>query len=143
MTQEINENELQAYVDGQLEPQRQADMERWLAEHPEHAGRTAAYRRQNEALHALFDPVLEEPVPARMQPAPRRPWLAAPLMRYAAVMAWVALGGMLGWALHGTQQRPAPGLALAHQAALAHVVYTPEVRHPVEVGADQEAHLVA
>ena len=30
----------------------------------------------------------------------------------------------------------------AQQAASAHVVYTPEVLHPVEVGADQEAHLV-
>ena len=27
-------------------------------------------------------------------------------------------------------------------AALAHVVYSPEVRHPVEVGAEQVAHLV-
>jgi anti-sigma factor RsiW len=26
---------------------------------------------------------------------------------------------------------------------VAHIVYSPEVRHPVEVGADQEAHLVA
>jgi anti-sigma factor RsiW len=34
-------------------------------------------------------------------------------------------------------------MALVRQAAIAHVVYTPEVRHPVEVGADQEAHLAA
>ncbi|WP_444846061.1 anti-sigma factor family protein, partial [Duganella caerulea] len=33
--------------------------------------------------------------------------------------------------------------ALPRRAALAHVVYTPEIRHPVEVGADQQAHLVA
>src|SRR5262249_45771313 len=33
--------------------------------------------------------------------------------------------------------------AWARRAAIAHVVYSPEVRHPVEVGADQEAHLVA
>jgi anti-sigma factor RsiW len=32
--------------------------------------------------------------------------------------------------------------SLAHNAAIAHVVYSPEVRHPVEVGADQETHLV-
>lgn len=144
MTQQINEAELQAYVDGRLEPSRHEEMERWLAANPEHAARAAAYQRQNDALHALFDPVLDEPVPARMQPAQRSHWFAAPLMRYAAVVAWVALGGMLGWALHGAQaQRPAAGLAFAQQAALAHVVYTPEVRHPVEVGADQEAHLVA
>lgn len=33
--------------------------------------------------------------------------------------------------------------SLAHHAALAHRVYAPEVRHPVEVGADQQDHLVA
>ena len=33
--------------------------------------------------------------------------------------------------------------ALPRQAAIAHAVYTPEVKHPVEVGADQQQHLVA
>ena len=32
--------------------------------------------------------------------------------------------------------------SLPRQAAVAHAVFVPEVRHPVEVGADQEAHLV-
>jgi len=32
---------------------------------------------------------------------------------------------------------------LAHRAAVAYAVYSPEVRHPVEVGADQQEHLVA
>ena len=35
------------------------------------------------------------------------------------------------------------GAAMARRAAIAHATYSPEVRHPVEVGADQEAHLVA
>ena len=30
----------------------------------------------------------------------------------------------------------------AHRAAVAHVVYSPDVRRPVEVGADQEQALV-
>ena len=33
--------------------------------------------------------------------------------------------------------------AFVHRAAAAHATYSPEVRHPVEVGADQEQHLVA
>ncbi len=35
-----------------------------------------------------------------------------------------------------------PGLAFAHDAVVAHAVYTPESRHPVEVAAAEEAHLV-
>ncbi|HCE6463371.1 TPA: anti-sigma factor [Pseudomonas aeruginosa] len=32
---------------------------------------------------------------------------------------------------------------MAHQAAIAHVVYSPDVKRPVEIGADQEEQLVA
>jgi anti-sigma factor RsiW len=32
---------------------------------------------------------------------------------------------------------------MARRAAIAHATYSPEVRHPVEVGAADEAHLVA
>jgi anti-sigma factor RsiW len=64
-------------------------------------------------------------------------------LRYAAVAAWFALGGVAGWYLHAYDAaKSADAVAFARQAAIAHVVYSPEVRHPVEVGADQEAHLV-
>jgi anti-sigma factor RsiW len=142
--QTMNESELQAYADGQLDPRRQAEMEAWLAAHPADAERVEAYHRQNEALHALFDPVLSEPVPPRLRRPQRQPWSMMPALRYAAVVAWLAIGGTLGWFLHGAQEaRPGASMALVRQAAIAHVVYTPEVRHPVEVGADQEAHLAA
>jgi anti-sigma factor RsiW len=64
-------------------------------------------------------------------------------------------GGVAGWLLHGQTElhglaqassaRSADNrkaLALARQAAIAHVVYSPDVRHPVEIGADQEDQLV-
>ena len=35
------------------------------------------------------------------------------------------------------------GVSIARSAAVAHATYSPEVRHPVEVAADQQAHLVA
>lgn len=41
------------------------------------------------------------------------------------------------------QQSSADPAGLAHRAAVAYAVYSPEVRHPVEVGADQQDHLVA
>jgi anti-sigma factor RsiW len=51
---------------------------------------------------------------------------------------------VIGWQLHAyTAVRQVEQAAWARRAAMAHVVYSPEVRHPVEVGADQEAHLGA
>jgi anti-sigma factor RsiW len=67
------------------------------------------------------------------------------MLKYAAVVLWFALGGAAGWQLHTLQSRDdrAAAPTWAKRAAVAHIVYAPEVRHPVEVGADQEPHLVA
>jgi anti-sigma factor RsiW len=100
-----------------------------------------------QVLHQLYDPVLEEPVPERLRARVARSgrWRAA-----AIAAGWIALGiatGVVaGWQLHATRaiappQAEVPGFV--KRAAVAHAVYSPEVRHPVEVGADQEQHLVA
>lgn len=141
-TPPIEELDLHAYVDGQLGPERRAEVEAHLAANPTAAERVQAYRKQNDMLRALFDPVAEEPIPQRMR-APTRRFAWLPPLRHAAVLAWLSLGGILGWTLHGSEGvRPNHWAALPQQAAIAHAVYTPEVLHPVEVGADQEAHLV-
>jgi anti-sigma factor RsiW len=156
----ITEAELHASVDGHLPEPNLADVEAWLREHPQDAERIAQYRRQNAALHGAYDHVLEEPVPEKLSIPALRRRRRFPAMRYAAVLAGLAVGGVIGgalgvfggWKLHdrhiqlsqlssGDGGRGAP--AFARQAAVAHAVFSPEVRHPVEVGADQEAHLVA
>ncbi len=147
-THSIGEADLHAWADGRLAEGRRAEVEAWLATHPEDAERAAAYRALNEQLRAHFEPVLDEPVPAHLEGAAqrRRRWRAA-----AMIAGWVAvgaaIGGIAGWQLHALYA-PAtlaqPDIpVLARRAALAHATYAPEVRHPVEVGADQEQHLVA
>ncbi len=145
MAKPIKEADLHAYVDGQLSEERRADVEAYLAEHPAEAVRVQAYHEQNTALHALFDPVLQEPVPDRIRPGRRSKGLPVPhhFRQYAAMLVASLIGGIVGWTLH----TPGDSVAIttpsfAQQAAVAHVVYAPDVRHPVEVAADQEAHLV-
>jgi len=145
----IGESELQAWVDDRLPPERRAEVEAWLADRPEELERVTAYQEMNAQLRSQFDAVLEEPVPERLEAfaQPRSRW-----RRAAAVAGWLvvgaAVGGTAGWELRALQT-PAPIAMqgqqpqLAHRAALAHATYAPEVRHPVEVGADQEQHLVA
>ena len=59
----FTEAELHAYVDGRLPEGRQADVEAYLAAHPDEAARLATYRKQAEQLREVFAPVLSEPVP--------------------------------------------------------------------------------
>lgn len=139
---QVTEAELHAYVDEALPAARVAEIESYLAGHPEEAARVSAYREQVAALRREFNRVLDEPLPHRLQMA-RGSW-PRQLSRYAAVLGWLTLGGVIGWQSHAYNSASAwsEGANWARRAAIAHVVYSPEVRHPVEVGADQEAHLV-
>jgi len=139
------EAELQAWVDGRLAPSRRAEVSSYLEARPEEAARLQAYRRQVQELRAIFNPVLDEPLPWSHTQPPRRVW---PWRRIAAGVTIAVgaglLGGVAGWALRGVEQPVLAARAdLPRQAALAHAVYAPEVRHPVEVGVDQQQHLVA
>jgi anti-sigma factor RsiW len=143
----ISEADLQSYADGRLPIERHAAVEAWLAARPEEAERIAAYRRLAEEVRAAYGRMLSEPVPERLTRAASRrlPW-----RRVALAAAWlivgVAIGGVGGWQLKPERpvaQSTPDTTVFARRAAIAHATYSPEVRHPVEVGADEEQHLVA
>jgi anti-sigma factor RsiW len=146
----VTETEIQAFADGRLPPERAAEVAQWLAEHGEEAERVDAYRRMGEELRGLYDPVMSEPLPIRLQRAAHDTRAAWRVVGFAA--GWLVIGGTLGllagWQLHAWRAPTQTALMdtnalMARRAAVAHAVYSPEVRHPVEVGADQEQHLVA
>ena len=154
----VTEAELQAYVDRQLPIERQREIEAYLSRRPEEEQRVQSYLAQNRELRALFNPVIDEPVPKRLRLAatPRTPWY---LQRMAAGIAIAVVSGVAGWGLRGgmggepgsatlAQRTPsaitmASATGFAQRAAVAHAVYSPDQRRPVEVGADQEDQLVA
>ena len=147
MNAPISEDDLHAWADGQLDPARLMQVETWLAAHPERRAQAEAWREQSARLHRTYDRVLDEAVPARLIPAANSApyWPKALDARKLAAVAWLGLGAITGFFLRGETARDPASIAVAslpRQAAIAHAVFVPEVRHPVEVGADQEAHLV-
>lgn len=145
------EAELHAYVDGRLEPGRRAAVEARLADDPEAAQRVRDWKLQRHALRTLHPEMLLEPVPAHLLHAAmqldRRSSRFAQWQRWGGMAAAVLLSFGLGWGANGQwQQQVVSGgsgvRVFAHQAVAAHVVYMPEVRHPVEVDASQQQHLV-
>ncbi|MCB1960917.1 MAG: anti-sigma factor [Rhodocyclaceae bacterium] len=142
----LSDEQLCAFVDGRLDAAATERVARQLAADPALAARAEAWRAQNAALHTGFDALLDAPVPARLLAAANG---AAPTrrggvwLRYAAAVAWLAIGGVAGYMLRDRAAGDATyAIALPRQAAIAHAVYVPEVRHPVEVGVDQQDHLV-
>jgi len=148
-----DEAELHAYVDGRLDAARKAAVEARLAQDSAAAERVRAWKQQCHALRTLHPDMLMEPVPAHLLQAAmqldRRTNRMAQWQRWGGMAAAVLLAFGLGWGGHMQFQdvRARTGLSpavmsFAHQAVAAHAVYMPEVRHPVEVEASQQQHLV-
>ena len=142
----VTEDELHAFVDGELPADRTAAVEEWLASHPEDAARVTAWRVQADAIRARFGNTASEAIPARLRVEALlrsgRNWRALA----AAVAAVAFLGGsVVGWMARSTTEVTAaptdPSDGLAQRALAAHKLYIGEIRHPIEVGAT-EAHLV-
>lgn len=139
-TEPISEQDLHAYVDNQLDAERRAQVEAYLAVQPEAAALIQDLRLQNHQLHEAYDTVLNEAVPIRMEAVLQRKRFP---LAWAASVAALAIGLVAGWAARDVIQ-PSPGPAVfAERALRAHLLFASEKRHPVEVPAEQEAHLVA
>jgi len=78
---QVGDEDLHAWLDGELDLDEAAGTERRLSARPDEAARAMAYRAQVTGLHALYDPVLDEPIPERLL-APLR--VAGPQARTAA-----------------------------------------------------------
>jgi len=147
----IGEDDLQAWVDGRLEGVRLEDVEAWLGRNPEEAARFEAYREQKNLLCGRLAPKADEPVPLRLRTSvllarQRSVWRQRLGAAAAAVLLTMA-GGAGGWVINDATRGPAqtaagPANVLVSDAVQAHLTFVSEIRHPVEVSAAQEAHLV-
>ncbi|HEX7968773.1 MAG TPA: hypothetical protein VF502_11175 [Stellaceae bacterium] len=95
-----SEQDLHDYLDDRLDPAEKARVAAYLARHPEVAAELEAYRAQMAGFHALYDKVLDEPIPASMRALLRRQrsagtWRIAALA--AAAVALAMLSGAAGW----------------------------------------------
>lgn len=139
----VNETELNAYLDRQLDDGQAREIEAGLADDDDARATLDAYRNINQTLHQMYDPVLEEDIPQRLLTVTpyRSPWRAI-----AASGILFVLGGLFGWQAQLQVENKSTPLSptevnLVQPAAFAHSVYAVEVAHPVEVNAEQHEHL--
>lgn len=140
----IGEDDLVAWVDGRLPPGRRAVVEAYLAAHPDVESRLTRYREQDAALAGALLAKFEEPLPGRLRVGPmlerRHKRTMTGLARAAAVVLVAGGSAAAGWFANRPVLDPLQNAGAVAEAAYA--TYTPEVRHPVEVRADDGAHLV-
>lgn len=136
----LAEEDLHAYVDGLLPPERRAAIEAYLAAHPAEARRVEEYRAQNLRLHALLDGYEQAPIPPALQylqlkleSALRRQRRFRRGLKAAwslSVMAAIGIGGY--WGYERYQARLDPLVAFTKQATEAHLLYARSDEHRVD-----------
>jgi anti-sigma factor RsiW len=143
----VTEDELHAFVDGELPADRKEAVTAWLAAHPDQAALVATWRAQAESIRARYGAVANEQVPARLMidqiiergRGGRRSWAA--MAAAAAVVAFL-VGGATGWIAHGASAAKLTGFdAFTADALDAYRLYVVEVRHPVEVPGSERPHM--
>lgn len=144
----VSEDELHAYVDGQLAAARLDAVRRYLDANPGEAARIAAYAAQRTALRAAYALRPDEPLPSALRVTrlleERHQRRIARWRIAAAIVLALGLGGTGGWLLRAPAKpsRVAQAMSLLGQQALAtYTVYAPEKLHPVEVWAAERDHL--
>jgi len=144
----LTDDDLNAYADGQVPPERAREIASALEREPALAARVAEIRRMNARLRDALDPWLDEPSPRELVSAaerPRRgrtgvPWAAWSALAAAASLT-VGLG--LGWLLRGEMlQEAGTPVTFQRQAALTHALYATDANRPVEIWANEEERLV-
>lgn len=153
----LSDDELNAWLDGRLTDEQRRIFELRLAGDSSARATVAAYQRQHDALRDLHRSLLDEPVPPPLESAARQLTESRQRQdlwwRWGGLAASLALTFATGWFSHGQwtaarsdrtlASRPAdPARTFVQQAAVAHAVFAPETRHPVEVSAAQQEHLV-
>jgi len=145
---------LSAWLDGELDAPTRARVDAWLRDHPEDAARVRLWAADRDALRLQCVAGLAEPLsPAWLDrlnaPAPTPAASNTPRWQRAGLAAALVLASGLGgawldrhWPAMGTaaaqvaaRATPPPPATAAwlQRAAVAHAVYVPEQRHPVEV----------
>ena len=155
--EDFMQDKINALVDGRLPADQQAETLARLAGDVDARETLHAWQAQREALRALHGPLLNEAIPETLLAAARRGQRGQQQLdqwwRWGGMAAAVMLAFGVGWLSRGelggqaaqkmTAAEPTRSAqAFIHQASLAHAVYSPEVKHPVEVTAAQQDHLV-
>ena len=145
-TSSVSQEELVAFADMRLDATRTAEIEHWLVEHPDAAGQIDAWRRQTTLLKSALDPVMTAPVPqaltqALTRHAPRR-WIRPAVAAAVAAIVFFPAGLGAGWFLWNRSATRELDRLVQSGIAL-HRIYVVEVRHPVEVTADDQNSLLA
>ncbi|SAI32870.1 transmembrane regulator [Bordetella ansorpii] len=143
MNQVPSEDDLHAYVDGQLDDAAHAAVERYLSRHPERARQVQDWQRDAQRLRAAIagvpmprvNPALDPAMIRARRAARTRSWMAIA----ASLLFCVAIGSLGGWQARGW--RMASAVAPMSDAVAAYRLMVVDRTAPVDFAASSQDEL--
>ena len=154
-TIEIQEQDLHAYVDKQLSPEKVEAVEALMKADAKVAQQVHQWQLQNKGINDLFAQKDFSDIPDRLSLESMGNRLGndqtevhqkqgIPWFYSLAASVLMVASGAIGWfSNEQTQPKSVNTTNFVNSAISAYQVYSVEVLHPVEVGADKRDHLVA
>ena len=145
----VSDDELHAFVDGQLDAERLLVVVQWLQSHPDDSTRVAQWQANRQQIRQAARSMAVGDIPSALTERLLRSagqnrrqtfWRQAAAAGFALAVG-VGAGHWWGSA-SGSGESLAASPAFVRDAVLAHAAFVPEKRHPVEVAAADQAHLV-
>ena len=150
---DIQEDDLHAYVDNQLSEEKRQAVEELMRNDPLVAEKIHQWQQQNKAITKYFDKENFADIPEQLDleklklkvnQQDTKPQNQRWIYSMAASLFLMIGSGLIGWFSHGVIQPSQQNTPeFANLAISAYEVFSVEVLHPVEVGADKKDHLVA
>jgi anti-sigma factor RsiW len=142
----IGEDDLHAYIDGQLPLARRGAVEDYLRTHPEAGRRIDAYHQDRSALREAASAHLSTPVPLRLRMTEvrrlQRARLLAQGQRIAAGVVLFAIGVSVGW-LAGPRSPVQMARAPMDDALTAYRVFAQNPGPDIETAGGEQPTLVS
>lgn len=138
----ISDTELHAYIDHQLTPEQQTELEQGLEKDPAARKKLAEYQQMTHTMQQIYQPVYNEPVPEYLLTPPCKKNNS--LLTIAASLLFFIVGSLTGWQVNHlsvTSEQVNLLDNLTEPAVFSHSIYSVENLHPVEVTTDKQEHL--
>jgi anti-sigma factor RsiW len=150
MTSEIpvGEDDLQGFVDGRLTADRLLIVQAYLEMHPQVRAYLARDMKLRDELAGSLQAKYDEPIPATLRVetliTARRTSQNRWRRLSAAASVLFMLGGTMGWLANSfvMSVRSSAIHIMTTNAVAAYLTYTPEIKHPIEVSASGDGHLI-
>ncbi len=144
----ITDTELHFYLDQKLHQEQYENIKKKLLEDKNAYKKMNDYKKINQTLHKIYDPIMDEKIPDNLFFAATKKNQKSKISLVAASILFFLTGSLFGWHIKSplidlvtVEAKTETEINLIQPAMFAHTIYSAEIAHPVEINAERHEYL--